>query len=123
METNELLSSMFSGSMETSGMTSANTGTLTATSLITSLTGGSTTYTVPPLQDWMNAVFIGHANSGAQPYDPVTGLNEGTIDQISSLINKLSDTENENQLNAVKHLTYAKAYLDKILLDTLNQKL
>lgn len=119
METNELLSSMFSESMETSGMTSANTGTLTTTSL----TSGHTTYTIPPLQEWMNKVFIEHANIELQPYDPVTGLNEGTIDQISSLINKLSDTENENQLNAVKHLTYAKAYLDKILLDTLNQKL
>jgi hypothetical protein len=118
METNELLSSMFSGSMETNGMTSANT-TITSTSL----TGGSTTYTLPALQEWMSTVFVEHANSGYQLYDPVTGLNEGTIDQISSLISKLSDTENENQLNAVKHLTYAKAYLDKILLDTLNQKL
>jgi hypothetical protein len=57
-----------------------------------------------------------------QKYYEQPDLSEAVIDQITSLIDKLSATEDQNQLHAVKHLTYAKAFLEKMLLDKINEK-
>jgi hypothetical protein len=47
---------------------------------------------------------------------------KAAVDQIEQLIHLLENTEEENQLSAVKHLTYAKAFLEKMLLDKINKK-
>lgn len=47
---------------------------------------------------------------------------KAAVDQIEHLIHLLENTEEQNQQSAVKHLTYAKAFLEKMLLDKINQK-
>lgn len=61
-----------------------------------------------------------------QTYYDQPDPSKAVIDQIQDLIDKLSQTtidhKDENQLSAVKHLTYAKAFLEKMLLDKINEK-
>lgn len=44
------------------------------------------------------------------------------IDRIGRIIDQVMLIEDENHLQALKHLTYAKAYLEKSLLDKINEK-
>ena len=119
METNELLESMF-----TTGTVTSSSGEfiLTGTSTGTVYNVPSTGTYIPPLQDWMQKVFIDHVNNASENIT-YEGAPETIIDQIGEMTTKLSDTDDQNQLNAVKHLNYAKAYLEKMLLDKLNQNL
>ena len=48
---------------------------------------------------------------------------ETIIDNIQELISRMESTEDEEMQKACKHLTFAKAYLEKMVLDKLNQKL
>lgn len=67
----------------------------------------------------------GSMSTGYYIHNPLLQTSESSqdvIDQIGKLMDKLSITEDENQLNAVKHLTYAKAFLEKMLLDKINEK-
>lgn len=45
------------------------------------------------------------------------------LEQIDKIVSKLENTENDLQLNAVRHLKYAKAYLDKMALDVINERI
>lgn len=45
------------------------------------------------------------------------------IDNIQAMITHLEGSENELQQNAVKHLEFAKAYLEKMMLTVINERL
>jgi hypothetical protein len=120
METNELLESMFLTGPNS--VTNSPDFILTGTSTTGIYNVPSTGTYIPPLQDWMQKVFIDHVNNASEniTYEAAP---ETIIDQIGEMTTKLSDSDDQNQINAVKHLTYAKAYLEKMLLDKLNNKL
>lgn len=48
---------------------------------------------------------------------------ENVIDELTLMIASLEKEEDEQMQKAVKHLTFAKAYLEKMVLDKLNQNL
>ena len=48
---------------------------------------------------------------------------KNTVDKIKELILSLEDNKDEQTQKAVKHLTFAKVYLEKMVLDKLNEKL
>lgn len=92
-----------SGTMNLTGTSTTGVGTITTTPLT-----GNSTYIVP---SYFNGPIISTEEES-----------KVAIDQIGRLMDKLCITEDENQLNAVKHLTYAKAFLEKMLLDKINEK-
>ena len=111
METNyilQLLEEQFlvsgSGSMNLTGPSTTGIGSTITTTPLT----GNSTYIAP---SYFNGPIISTEEES-----------KVAIDQIGRLMDKLCITEDENQLNAVKHLTYAKAFLEKMLLDKINEK-
>lgn len=110
METNDILQ-LLEDQFRVSGsgtMYLTGTGTGIGSTLTTAPLSGSSTYIVP---SYFNGPIISTEEES-----------KVAIDQIGRLMDKLCITEDENQLNAVKHLTYAKAFLEKMLLDKINEK-
>lgn len=95
--------------------------TLTTSSNVgTSL--GSTYYTTGTgLRDLMNQMpqYIVDSAPSTQP-EPEP---EYIIERIDKILKALDHSEDENYAKAVKHLGFAKAYLEKSILEKLNQNL
>lgn len=92
--------------------------TVTSGSTSTSTTGimSGTTYITP--QYFMQERVYGTIENIEPPVVP-----ENTIDELTLMISSLEKQEEEEVQKAVKHLTFAKAYLEKAVLNKLNQKL
>ena len=121
METSEILQ-MLSQSFSTDG-TAVLTGTGTTTTISTANSGsigilnpGTSSGTTYYVQNYPKYGYTDVIN-------PVENDPQNAIDEIGRIIDKLMlNDDNENQNQAVKHLTYAKAYMEKILLDKINEK-
>jgi hypothetical protein len=119
METNEILAMMSNSSTANFPLT----GTVSTGSSIGVLTTGTTGSSITTHQVTLPEMenFVGLALNGYWEQKKESD-SKSAVTQLEKIISKLSNTDNENQLNAVKHLTYAKAYLEKMLLDIINQK-
>jgi hypothetical protein len=92
---------------------------VTTGSSITGILNGTTTGTTYYTPQYvMNQGVYGTIENIEPPVVP-----ENVIDELTLMIASLEKDEDEQMQKAVKHLTFAKAYLEKMVLDKLNQKL
>lgn len=97
-------------------VSTASTGTGTGT--ISSILGGTTTGTTYTRSYITHGGVYGTIETIEPPVVP-----ENVIDELTLMISSLEKEEDEQMQKAVKHLTFAKAYLEKMVLDKLNQNL
>lgn len=93
--------------------------TVSTGSNINGILGGTTTGTT-----YVTPSYIMHGGvyGTIEEIDPPV-VPENVIDELTLMIASLEKDEDEQMQKAVKHLTFAKAYLEKMVLDKLNQKL
>ncbi len=90
-----------------------------STNTINGILGGTTTGTTYVTPSYiMHGGVYGTIEEIEPPVVP-----ENVIDELTLMIASLEKDEDEQMQKAVKHLTFAKAYLEKMVLDKLNQKL
>jgi hypothetical protein len=92
--------------------------TVSTGSSINGILGGTTTGTTYTPSYIMHGGVYGTIEEIDPPVVP-----ENVIDELTLMIASLEKDEDEQMQKAVKHLTFAKAYLEKMVLDKLNQKL
>lgn len=95
-----------------SGTVSTGSGTINVINSLPGLTNWTVTTPNTPTFYYMGGYGISTVNN-----EP-----EQLIDRIGRIMDQLMLTEDENHIQALKHLTYAKAYLEKSLLDKINEK-
>lgn len=120
---------MLTGTISTQGSTSILTTSGTTTS--------NTTYVLPNNNPLNLPDYLGFNQAGQiiNPHDSYESFKEmmdkykssanptTASESLEVMISDMEGSDNELQQNAVKHMRYAKAYLDKIMLDAINERL
>lgn len=114
----------------------AGSGT-TAVLTTSGTTSSSTTYVVPNNTPLNTPNYVGFSQAGEieNPYKDYQSFmdmmdrykasaNPTTASEsLEKMISDMEGSENELQQTAVKHMKYAKAYLDKMMLEIINERL
>lgn len=124
MSVGELVNQVF----RTSSSISAGSGTITTSGYLgVNQTSGTTYYTIPSQPSHNLIDYTTQLKTLQDLLKDANQTPKSIIDNIEQMIATLNRTASDDledyQNKAIKHLTYAKAYLDKMLLDTLNQNL
>lgn len=100
-------------------------------------TGSSTTYIVPNHNPLHHPSYVGFSQAGeiVNPYEDYQSFKDmmdrykasanptTASESLEKMISDMEGSENELQQTAVKHMKYAKAYLDKMMLEIINERL